>query len=56
MLEMSNITHIDIRFSDRDRSAVGNIWRDIEAGHVRAVSTVSKPEGGQSLPTAGRCE
>ena len=56
MLKMSNIDHIGISVSDRDRSAVGNIWRDIEAGHVRAVSTVSKPEGGQSLPTAGHCE
>jgi len=44
-----------IRISERD--AVGDIWRDIEAGHIRAVSIgyqvhryeVSKPEGGREL-------
>jgi len=44
-----------IRLSERD--AVGDIWRDIEAGHIRAVSIgyqvhryeVSKPEGGREL-------
>jgi len=44
-----------IRISERD--AVGDIWRDIQAGHIRAVSIgyqvhryeVSKPEGGQEL-------
>ncbi|WP_366780341.1 prohead protease/major capsid protein fusion protein [Thalassospira sp.] len=43
------------RISERD--AVGDIWRDIEAGHIRAVSIgyqvhryeVSKPEGGREL-------
>ena len=44
-----------IRISERD--AVGDIWRDIEAGHIRAVSIgyrvhryeVSKPDGGREL-------
>jgi len=44
-----------IRISERD--SVGDIWRDIEAGHIRAVSIgyqvhryeVSKPEGGREL-------
>ena len=44
-----------IRISERD--GVGDIWRDIEAGHIRAVSIgyqvhryeVSKPEGGREL-------
>jgi hypothetical protein len=44
-----------IRLSERD--AVGDIWRDIEAGHIRAVSIgyqvhrfeISKPEGQREL-------
>jgi len=44
-----------IRLSERD--AVGDIWRDIEAGHIRAVSIgyqvhrfeISKPEGAREL-------
>jgi len=44
-----------IRLSERD--AVDDIWRDIEAGHIRAVSIgyqvhrfeISKPEGGREL-------
>ncbi|HDR27511.1 HK97 family phage prohead protease, partial [Rhodovulum sp.] len=44
-----------IRISERD--AVGDIWRDIQAGHIRAVSIgyqvhrfeVSKPEGAREL-------
>ena len=44
-----------IRLSERD--AVGDIWRDIEAGHIRAVSIgyqvhrfeISKPDGQREL-------